>query len=93
MLVAVAGIMHMSHHVLIDSGADEHVCPIDFMTGVPLHKSTGGIMHDAQGNRIPEQGTRDVFLRLVHGRIAKVTFRVANVLNPILPWVLDPRGL
>ena len=84
MLVAVSGIMHMSHYVLIDSGADEHVCPVDFMTSVPLHKSTGGIMHDAQGNCIPEQGTRDVFLRLARGRIAKVTFRVANVKNPIL---------
>ena len=84
MLVSIAGLMHVSHYVLIDSGADEHVCPMDFMQSVPLRKATGGIMNDAQGNRIPEHGTRDVFLRLAHGRIAKVTFRVANVKNPIL---------
>ena len=28
MLVSIAGLMHMSHYVLIDSGADEHVCPL-----------------------------------------------------------------
>jgi hypothetical protein len=54
------------------------------MSHVPLRKSVGGTMCDAQGNKLREQGTREVFLRLPGGRIAKLAFRVASVKIPIL---------
>ena len=49
--------------ILVDSGADEHVCPTDFRSA-PLGPTKVGTLNDAQGHMIDAHGTRTVYMRL-----------------------------
>ena len=50
--------------ILVDSGADEHVCPKSFASAPPLGLVKGGTLYDAQGHMIEAHGTRTVHMRL-----------------------------
>ena len=41
------GKVHMSK-IVVDCGADEHVCPQQFVAGAPLGLVRGGLLYDAQ---------------------------------------------
>ena len=76
----------------VDSGADDHVCPLSFASWLPAEprwhaaKAEGkDNLYDAQGALLKDGGTRTVPLLLgPEGQRAKVTFRVTTVRNPIL---------
>ena len=71
--------------ILVDSGADEHVCPKSFASAPPLGLVKGGTLHDAQGHVIEAHGTRTVYMRLgPEGQIVGARFRVTNVKTPVL---------
>ena len=76
---------------LVDSGADEHVCPTDFASATPLGPTKGGTLNDAQGLMIEAHGTRTVYMRLgPEGKSVGAEFRVTSVKSPILSmekWV------
>ena len=45
------GKVHMSK-ILVDCGADDHVCPQQFVAGAPLGPVRGGLLYDAQVQEI-----------------------------------------
>ena len=71
--------------LLVDSGADEQVCPTSFATATPLQPAKGGMHHDAQGQKIEADGTRTVCMRLgPGGQSVGAEIRLTNVRMPIL---------
>ena len=71
--------------ILVDSGADEHVCPTDFASATLLEPNKGGTFNDAQGHMIEAHGTRAVCMRLgLEGQSVGAEFRVTSVKSPIL---------
>ncbi len=74
--------------ILVDSGADEHVCPPNWATRVETernHKET--ILRDAQGNKLQGQGRKIVRLTLGSedkdgGQLAVVNFIVGESSSP-----------
>ena len=50
--------------ILVDSGADEHVCPTDFASATHLGPAKGDTFYDAQGDMIEAHGTRTVYMKL-----------------------------
>ena len=71
--------------ILVDSGADEHVCPWDYAGGAVTGPALGGKLFDAQGGEIERGGTRRVYLRLgPEEKLVMVDFKVASVNCPIL---------
>ena len=50
--------------ILVDRGADEHVCPTDFESAPPLGPMKGSMLYDAQQYVIEAHGTRTVYMRL-----------------------------
>ena len=71
--------------ILVDSGADEHLCPTNFASTTPLRLAKGGMRYGAQGHRIEAHGTRTVCMRLgPEGQSVGAEFRVTNVRKPIL---------
>ena len=50
--------------ILVDRGADEHVCPTDFASATLLGPTKGSILYDAQVHVIEAHGTRTVHMRL-----------------------------
>ena len=78
----------MEVEVVVDSGADISVAPRSFgQLGSPT-ASAAVVMHDAQGRRIPELGTRilDLEVRSTEGEVVTIRekFAVANVGSLIL---------
>ena len=43
--------------ILVDCGADDHVCPTNFASSTPLGPVKGGMLYDAQGHMIEAHGT------------------------------------
>ena len=71
--------------ILVDSGADEHVCPKSFGSAPPLGRAKGGPLYDAQGHMIEAHGTSTVCMRLSpEGQTVGAGFRVTNVNTPVL---------
>ena len=68
--------------VLVDSGAFEHVCPMNFGTG--LEEENRRKIIGAGGQTIAHYGRREVELSLVDGERAKAIFEVCAVRRPIL---------
>ena len=50
--------------ILVDSVADERVCPKSFASAPPLGPAMGGTLYDAQGHMIEAHGMRTVCMRL-----------------------------
>ena len=76
--------MDENARILVDSGADEHVCLTSFTTATLLGRAKGGTLYDAQGHKIEACGTRTVYTRLgPEGQSVGEEFRVANVRTPI----------
>ena len=68
--------------ILVDSGADEHVCPTDFASAAPPGLAKGGTLYDAQGHMIEAHDTRTVYMRLgLEGQRVGAEFRVTSVKN------------
>ena len=71
--------------ILVDSGADKHVCPTNFASATPLGPVKGGMLFDAQGHMISAHGTRTLYMRVgPEGQSVGAEFRVRNVRTPIL---------
>ena len=71
--------------ILVDSGADEHVCPTDFASAAPLGLAKGGMLYYVQEHMIEAHGTRTVCIRLgPEGQSVGAEFRVMNGRTPIL---------
>ena len=84
-MIAVSASSGRNARILVDSGADEHVCPTDFASATPLGPIKGGTLHDAQGHMIEAHGTRTVYMRIgPDGQSMGAEFRVTSVKSPIL---------
>ena len=85
-IFAVSASSRRNARILVDSGADEHVCPTDFAASTPLRPAKGGTPCDAQGHMIEARSTRTVYMRLgPEGQgVGAEFFRVTNVKRPIL---------
>lgn len=71
--------------MLIDSGAFDHVCPVDFAVNVPLTppgRSVVGVTAD--GTPLPSYGFREVKCCTQRGQRICVKFQVMDIARPIL---------
>ena len=74
-----------NERILVDTSADDHVCPTNFASAAPLGLAKGGMLHAAQGHMIEAHGTRTVYMWLgLGGQSVGAEFRVTNVITPIL---------
>ena len=73
--------------VLVDSGADEHVCPRGYASLAATSSTTWGTLYDAQGNVIKATGTRTVYLRLgPESQLVSADVRVTDVQPQSSVW-------
>ena len=87
-IFAVGASSGRNARILVDRGADEHVCPTDFASATPLGPTKGSMLYDAQGDVIGDHGTRTVCMRLgPEGQSVGAGFSVTNVKSPILSMV------
>ena len=71
--------------ILVDSGADEHVCPTDLASATPLRPATGSMLCDAQGHLLEAHGTRTVYMMLgPEGQNMGAEFKATNMISQIL---------
>ena len=71
--------------LLVDSGADDHICHPDFAKEFPLKKCAGVTLRDVQGNPLTHHGTRHVNLRVgTRGQRAHIDFQIADISDNIL---------
>ena len=70
-----------AEYKLVDSGAAEHVCPIDFGTSV-VDRPAAMALYDISGNRIPAHGSKEMTLQLAGTR--KIRIETACVSRPVL---------
>ena len=71
--------------LLVDSGADDHTCHLDFAKEFPLKKCAGVTLRDAQGNPLSHHGTRHVKLKVgTRGQRANIDFQIADISDNIL---------
>ena len=71
--------------LLVDSGADDHMCHPDFAKEFPLKKSMGLTLSDVQGIPLSHHGTRHVNLSVVTGgQRANIDFQIADISDNIL---------
>ena len=71
--------------LLVDSGADDHICHPDFAKESPLKKSVKLTLADLQGNPLSHHGTRHVNLRVgTQGQRANIVFQIAAISDNIL---------
>ena len=84
-IFAVGASSGRNAQILVDSDADEHVCPTDLASATPLGSTKGSMLYGAQGHVIEAHGTRTVCMRLgPEGQSVGVEFTVTNVKSPIL---------
>ena len=85
----------MQVEVVMDSGADVSVAPLEFACCGSQGPASDIIMHDAQGRRIPERGTRllDVKVEDTKGNMVTIRerFSIARVSSLILSLGRLPR--
>ena len=66
--------------LLVDSGADDHICHPEYAKESPSKKSTGLKLRDVQGNTLSHHGTRHVNLTVgTQGQRANIDFQVADI--------------
>ena len=71
--------------LLVDSGADDHICHPDFAKEFLLKKSAGVTVRDVQGNPLSHHGTRHVNLSVgTRGQRANSDFQIADISDNIL---------
>ena len=81
-IFAVGASSGRNARILVDSGADEHVCPTYFASATGPAK--GATLYDTQGHMVEAHGTRTVHMRLgPEGQSVGAEFRVTNVKTPI----------
>ena len=69
--------------LLVDGGADDHICHPDFAKEFPL-KKTVNLTRDVQGNPLSGHGTRHVNLRVgTQGQRANIDFQIADISDNI----------
>ena len=74
----------LNARILVDSGADEYVCPTDFASPAP-RADQSSMLYDAEGHVIEAHDTRTVYVRLgLEGQSVGEEVRVTNVKSPIL---------
>ena len=65
--------------LLVDSGADDHICYPDFAQESPSEKSTTLTLRDVQGNPLSQHGTRHVNLRVgTQGQRVNIDFQTSR---------------
>ena len=72
--------------LLVDSGADDHICHPDFGKEFSLIKSVGSTLRDVQGNPLSHQGTRHVNLIVGTGGQRTLTSRLLTYLTTYSDW-------
>ena len=73
--------------LLVDSGADDHICHPDFATEFPLKKSAGVKLRDVQGNPLSHHGTRHVNWSVgTRGQGANIDFQIADIFDNFLSF-------
>ena len=71
--------------LLVDSGADDHICHPDFAKEFPLKKNAGLTLRDVQGKPLTHHGTRHVNLSVgARGQRANIDFQIADTSDNIL---------
>ena len=71
--------------ILVDSGAEIHVCPPSFGDGSPLAPASGNmVIRSAGGHQLEYFGQRRVHMETGNGEKVQVDFHVAAVKRPIL---------
>ena len=71
--------------LLIDSGACDHVCLVNFCAEIPVMPSERRLaVVTADGSAVSHVGQRTVEMTLWPHDLAQVTFEVLNVIRPIL---------
>ena len=72
----------------VDSGAADHVMPIDWLTWIVVTSSMGSIrgLHyvSASGNRLPNRGEQTVRFLTKDGTWASLLFQVAGINQPLV---------
>ena len=79
-IVAVRAFSSERDLVLVDSGADEHVCPLSFSG--PVDRPTTVELRDIGGGRLNGHGRKDIALDI--GGMVHVAFEVADVETAVL---------
>ena len=79
------------HWILVDSGADDHVCPEWYAPHVlPTENADALRLYDVQGNLLAQQGCKQVLLNFgseedaSFSQSAQVTFVIGSVRGPLL---------
>ena len=71
--------------LLVDSGADDHICNPDSAKEFPLKKIAGVTLRDVQSNPLSHHGTRHVNLSVgTPGQRANIDFQIADTSDNIL---------
>jgi len=68
------------HYVVLDSGSDEHVCPVNWHSTWPTTQSSrnAGPLLDVHSRELVDRGSRRVELRLFDGEDGRTTFKAAS---------------
>ena len=79
--------------ILVDSGADENVCPTDFASATPLGPTQGTMLYVAKGHVIEAHGKRTVYIRLLlQGQRVGAELSVTNVKSIFSIGEVDQAG-
>ena len=71
--------------LLVDSGADDHICHPDFAKEFPLKKSAGVTLRDVQGNPLSHYGTRHFNLSVgTRRQRTNIDFQIADISDNII---------
>ena len=71
-------------HVLVDKGADEHVCSPPDVEWIAMEPIMNPHLASASGKKLKHNGEQSVPMKLPDGRKIWITFQVCEVNGPIM---------